>query len=111
MFYRGIVKDELRTLEDKVTKPYQTYFDAHEAAEKLCKDTYGERGEIDVIVNAIIDDEELAKLILDTNEYDLDLLKELCKRADMLDEWEAADGETFEAVALEAAKKLGVEIQ
>ncbi len=28
----------------------------------------------------------------------------------MADEWEAADGETFEKVVFSAAKKLGVEI-
>lgn len=46
--YRGIVKDDLRTLDPKHTKWYDTYFDAHQAAEKLCKRTYGDRGSIDV---------------------------------------------------------------
>ena len=35
---------------------------------------------------------------------------ELCKLAGMSEEWEAADGETFESVAFAAATKLGVEI-
>ena len=35
---------------------------------------------------------------------------ELCRLAGMESEWAAADGETFEAVLIEAAKKLNVEI-
>ena len=35
---------------------------------------------------------------------------ELCRMAGMESEWREADGETFEAVLIEAAKKLGVEI-
>ena len=35
---------------------------------------------------------------------------ELCRLAGMESEWKEADGETFEAVLIEAAKKLGVEI-
>jgi hypothetical protein len=46
--YRGIVKDDLRTLENKYTKWYDTYQDAHQAAEKLCKRTYGDRGSVEV---------------------------------------------------------------
>jgi len=42
--------------------------------------------------------------------WDMELLKELCEAAGMLDEWYAADGETFESVAYRAAKKLDVEI-
>ena len=39
-----------------------------------------------------------------------DLCRELCEEAGMADEWDAADGETFEAVVQKAAEKLGVEI-
>lgn len=46
--YKGIVKDQMGSLPDRKTKNYSTYRDAHEAAEKLCKQTYGERGTIDV---------------------------------------------------------------
>ncbi len=46
--YRGIVKDKLGSMETRLTKVYDTYKDAHEAAEKLCKQTMGDRGEIDV---------------------------------------------------------------
>jgi hypothetical protein len=53
---------------------------------------------------------ELAAEIRDTQEWDTDLLRELCYRADMLDEWCDADGETFESVAFAAAEKLNVEI-
>ena len=35
---------------------------------------------------------------------------ELCRLADMESEWREADGETFEAVLIEAAKNLNVEI-
>ena len=35
---------------------------------------------------------------------------ELCRMANMESEWKEADGETFEAVLIEAAKKLNVEI-
>ena len=46
--YRGVVKDDLKTMETKYTKWYDTYKEAHEAAEKLCKRTYGNRGSLDV---------------------------------------------------------------
>ena len=36
--------------------------------------------------------------------------RELCRLAGMESEWLEADGETFEAVLIEAAKKLNVEI-
>ncbi len=47
--YIGIVKDDLGALETLTTKPCDTYYEAHMAAEKLCKKTYGDRGSIDVI--------------------------------------------------------------
>lgn len=46
--YRGIVKDQLKTLETYKTGEYSTYKEAHDAAEALCKRTYGDRGTIDV---------------------------------------------------------------
>ena len=54
---------------------------------------------------------EIAKEIRAMDTWDMELLKELCEAADMLEEWNAADGETFESVAFKAAEKLGVEIQ
>lgn len=54
--------------------------------------------------------EELAQKIQRSGEWDCNLLRELCTRADMLDEWNAADGDSFESVAYKAAEKLGVEI-
>ena len=54
--------------------------------------------------------EELAAEIRENQEWDMDQLQELCELADMTEEWEAADGETFEQVAFAAAEKLGVEI-
>lgn len=55
-------------------------------------------------------EQELAEEIRSSQEWDLDQLRELCELADMEAEWEAADGETFEQVAFQAAEKLGVEI-
>lgn len=56
-------------------------------------------------------DEELAIAIRsDSDSWDMDLLRELCWRADLLDEWIKADGETFEDVAYKAAEIVGVEI-
>jgi hypothetical protein len=57
-----------------------------------------------------LENHELSSKIKTAGEWDADLLKELCFRAGMEEEWEEADGETFEAVALKAADKLGVEI-
>lgn len=54
---------------------------------------------------------EIAKEIRAMGTWDMELLEELCEAADMLEEWNAADGETFESVAFKAAEKLGVEIQ
>ena len=54
--------------------------------------------------------QELAAEIRKSQEWDLDQLAELCELADMTAEWEAADGETFEQVAFQAAEKFGVEI-
>jgi len=54
--------------------------------------------------------QEIADEIKKSDTWDKDLLEELCALAGMSDEWKAADGETFEAVAFKAAEKLGVEI-
>lgn len=53
---------------------------------------------------------ELAASIRNADTWNPDELAELCELADMTEEWEAADGDTFESVAYAAAKKLGVEI-
>lgn len=53
---------------------------------------------------------EIAEEIRSSDTWDNDLLSELCEAAGMTEEWNAADGETFEAVAYKAAEKLGVEI-
>lgn len=45
---------------------------------------------------------ELAKKIDNAQEWDMDDCKALCEALNMGDEWEAADGETFEAVAEKA---------
>lgn len=53
---------------------------------------------------------EVAEIIRSADTWDMDALAELCELADMAEEWETADGETFEQVAFAAAEKLGVEI-
>lgn len=53
---------------------------------------------------------EIAEEIRSSETWDNDLLAELCEAAGMTEEWNASDGETFEAVAYKAAEKLGVEI-
>ena len=55
-------------------------------------------------------EQELAQEIRNSQEWDLDRLAELCELAGMSEEWEEADGETFEQVAFKAAGKIGVEI-
>lgn len=54
--------------------------------------------------------QEIAAEIRKYDEWHIDTLKELCYLAGMEDEWNNADGETFEQVAFAAAKKLGVEL-
>lgn len=55
---------------------------------------------------------ELASEIREAQEWSevKEQLVELCEIAGMADEWEAADGETFESVVYAAAEKLGVEL-
>ena len=53
---------------------------------------------------------EIAADIRNAAEWDNDLFAELCEAAGMLDEWNAADGDSFESVVFAAAEKLGVEI-
>ena len=56
-----------------------------------------------------LSDEELAKEIREIGEWDTDLLRDLCWRADIIEEWDEAEDD-FEAVAYKAAEILGVEI-
>lgn len=58
---------------------------------------------------ANLTDKELATKIRNLGEWDADLLYDLCWRADMQEEYDAA-GDDFETVAYAAAEKLGVEI-
>lgn len=53
---------------------------------------------------------DLAEKIRMAEEWNPDDLAVLCSAAGMAAEWEAADGDTFEAVAQAAAAKLGVDI-
>ena len=54
--------------------------------------------------------EALAQKIRNTSEWNAEDLEKLCEMAGIEDEWDAADGETFERVAYKAAEILGVEI-
>ena len=54
--------------------------------------------------------QELAAKIAAADTWNENDCKKLCELAGMLDEWNAADGETFETVVYNAAEKLGVEI-
>lgn len=53
---------------------------------------------------------ELAEIIRNSDTWDFEALEELCELAGMSDEWNEADGESFESVAYAAAEALGVEI-
>ena len=54
--------------------------------------------------------EQLAEEIRNEKTWVLEQLAELCEMAGLSEEWEAADGDSFEAVAYKAAETLGVEI-
>ena len=54
--------------------------------------------------------QELAQEINSSDEWNIKALTELCHLAGMAVEWYEADGEQFEGVANEAARRLGVEI-
>lgn len=60
--------------------------------------------------NPVKEDAELAKIIRESDEWNLNALAELCERAGLLEEWNESDGDTFESVAYRAAEILGVEI-
>lgn len=49
MKYRGLINDRLKTLETRETRLYDTYQEAHLAAENLCKHTMGDRGDVSVV--------------------------------------------------------------
>jgi len=44
--YKGIIVDKMGVLKTRFTKWYETYKETYDAAEKLCKNTMGDRGEI-----------------------------------------------------------------
>ena len=54
--------------------------------------------------------QDLAKKIRNSDEWVLDDLRALCEAAGMIDEFEAADGETFESVVYAAAAALHVDV-
>lgn len=54
--------------------------------------------------------QELAAKIAAADTWNENDCKKLCELAGMLEEWNAAGGETFETVVYNAAEKLGVEI-
>ena len=54
--------------------------------------------------------QEIAKELRGQDVWSMELLEQLCEEAGMLEEYEAADGETFESVVYKAADILNVEI-
>ena len=62
--------------------------------------------------DTIMEAKTIAETIRTADTWDTvqDELAALCKLAGLSAEWEAADGESFEAVAYAAAERLGVEI-
>ena len=57
-----------------------------------------------------LSDIELARKIAASDEWIPEDLAELARRAGLWEEWQDADGDTFESVAFKAAEILGVEI-
>lgn len=53
---------------------------------------------------------EIAADIRNEAEWNNELCAELCEAAGMENEWNSADGDSFESIAEAAAEKLGVEI-
>jgi hypothetical protein len=53
---------------------------------------------------------EIAERIKNSQEWNLEDCRALCEEADILEEWEKADGENFESVVEKAADILGVKI-
>ena len=56
-----------------------------------------------------LSDEELAEKIREATEWDIDLLRDLCWRAGIIEEWDESRDDYVE-VAYKAAEILGVEI-
>ena len=54
--------------------------------------------------------EQIAERIRTADEWSIDDCAGLCELAGLDEEWEEADGETFESVVYRAAEILGVEI-
>ena len=54
--------------------------------------------------------EDVAERIRNSDTWDMDDCKELCRLAGMEKMWDEADGESFEGVVFEAARKLRVDI-
>lgn len=80
-------------VESESVGSYIVYQLAEQIAEQRAED------EEAVITEDVV---ALAKKIDNAREWDLDDCKTLCEALDMGDEWEAANGETFEAVAEKA---------
>lgn len=53
---------------------------------------------------------EIAREIRNSETWDNELLEQLCEAAGLLEEYQNADGETFESVVYKAVDVLNVEI-
>lgn len=54
--------------------------------------------------------QEIAKQLRESAMWDAELCEELCKIADMEDEYLESDGESYIDVVYDAAEKLGVDV-
>lgn len=57
-----------------------------------------------------LSDDELVSEIRSLDSWDVDLCRELCYRADLLDEWCEADADDTEKLIYTAAERLGVSL-
>lgn len=84
-----------------------------EAAEEVLEAVKAEIEAEEAALNQNVNFEEAAEIAAKIREADTwgaDDCRELCDLAGIADEWDAADGETFESVVYKAANILGVEI-
>lgn len=95
----GIVRDELEALDDLLTKKFDTYKEAHDAAESLCKRTWGDRGTIDVMEVWKVEREFSVEKCLFDDIFD-DVMTELAERAKagVIPDWDSYDTSKIENV-------------
>ena len=98
-YYRHLTRQEQR----KVTEFYIASYIENEDGDIDPNESDGYTDLLEIIKVA----ERIREWI---NEWDADDCRQLCKFAGMEDEWDKADGETFESVIWDAVDRLGVDI-